>query len=727
MVHARLRFALEQLGSGDWQLFERFCSEFLIPDFPALRTTATPSGDKGRDGELFALSGVARTGFQYSVTASWKSKIRDTVKTAESNGLGYSRLIYCTSQAIGAQADDLVAELWDDHGIVLDIRDREWFCERETSAPERAVAAEELCAQIVDPIVSSRGIATATGAALSSEDARVAMVQLALNESDRFGDKNLTKTSFDALVQSVLVGTSQDDTLDEAKIVARMCELVPHGASNQVAELTRSSLTRLSRKHGPVKHRTSEGKYHLAFEASERWKDAAASYLLDQEALEADLAAAAYGFDAALDGDFDQLKAEARKLRVALERIMLVSGERFAAAVDGAQASFLSADEISEQFSGMDIDFRLHPKQAAAAVLEVIASPSEQTHRHLVRVLDAYTLMAFLHQTPDVQKALARVFDNAKVWLDTSALLPLVAERLIDDPTERSQTNLLAAAVASGVSLFVTDGVIEELRFHVERCIAYINRNGRWNGGLPFLYSAYMLSGRDESEFSNWATDIRGPVHPEHDIEEFLEEEFGIRRYDLRDVADKADVALRGATDELFRRKHTRYDRGQSSNVVDRLAAHDVENAVGVIELRRGTRPALGHEIWWLTLDKTAFKLSTWLKDALGRDAPDTPALSPDYLSQLLRLGPLRRNVGAEAEHLPLVVDVTRLESVPLELIEVARKTRESMQGMDERRIRREVRDAVFKAKTAMKARHDYAEDAHSKVLDGITGSGKHR
>lgn len=726
MVHARLRFALEQLDSGDWQLFERFCSEFLIPDFPALRTTATPSGDKGRDGELFSVSGVTRTGFQYSVTTSWRSKIRDTVATIESNGLGYSRLIYCTSQAIGAQADDVVAELWDDHGVVLDIRDREWFCEREQSAPERAVAAEELCAQVVDPIVSSRGIASATGAALSSADARVAMVQLALNESDRSGDKNLTKTSFDALVQSVLVGTSQEDALDEDEVVARMCELVPHGVQNQVAELTRSSLVRLSRKHGPVKLRASEGRYHLAFDASERWKDAAASYLLDQEALESDLAAAAYGFDDELDSDFAQLKAEAGKLRAALERIMLVSGERFAAAVDGAQAGLLSVEEMSEQLSGMEIKFRLHPRQAAEAMLEVIASPSEQTHRHLVRVLDAYTLMAFLQQTPDVQKALSRVFDNAKVWLDTSTLLPLVAEKLIDDPVERSQTNLLSAALASGVALYVTDGVIEELRFHIERCIAYINRNGRWNGSLPFLYSAYMLSGRDERKFPDWADEIRGPVNPEQDIEEFLEEEFGIRRYDLREIAEKADVALRGATDELFRRKHVRHDRAQSGNVIDRLASHDVENAVGVIELRRGTRPALGHEIWWLTLDKTAFRLSSWLRESLGRDAPDTPALSPDYLSQLLRLGPLRRNAGAEAQHLPLIVDVTRLESVPVELIEVARKTRESMQGMEERRIRREVRDAVFRARTAMKARHDYAEDTHTHVLDGIARNAKH-
>lgn len=720
MVHARLRFALEQLGSGDWLLFERFASEFLASEFPNLRTTASASGDKGRDGELFAVPGVARTGFQYSVTASWRGKIKDTVKALQANGLDYARLIYCTSQSIGAHGDDIAKELWDQHGIVLDIRDREWFCEREASAPERAVAAEELSAQVVDPIVTSRGIAAATGAALTSEDARVAMVQLALNETDRFDDKNLTKVSFDALVQSVLVGTSQENPLKEQAIVARMCALVPHGAANQVAELTRYSLARLSKKHGPVKHRTSEGTYHLAFDASEKWKDAAAAYLLDQEELERDLTAAAYGFNEELDGDFDLLQAEGRRLREALERIMLVSGERFAAAIDGAEQSLLSPDEMAEQVSGMDTGLRLHPKQAAEAMLEVVASPSEQTLRHLVRILDAYTLMAFLQQTPDVQKALSRVFDNARIWLDTSAVLPLMAERLIDDPAERAQTNLLSAATASGVSLFVTDGVIEEIRFHIERCVAYINRTGKWQGSLPFLYSAYMLSGRDEREFATWAEDIRGPINPELDIEEFLKDEFTIERHDLGDLAKDADAHLRGSVAELFRRKHARHSRGQDENVIDRLAAHDVENAVGVMQMRRGKRPALGHEVWWLTLDKTAFKLGGWLREQLGRDAPDTPALSPDYLSQLLRLGPLRRVVGSNATSLPLLVDVTRLESIPVELIDVAKRTRETMQGMEERRIRREVRDAVSRARVSMKTDHDYGEAVRQEVLGKI-------
>ncbi|MEH0109784.1 hypothetical protein V6N00_08690 [Tersicoccus sp. MR15.9] len=318
------------------------------------------------------------------------------------------------------------------------------------------------------------------------------------------------------------------------------------------------------------------------------------------------------------------------------------------------------------------------------------------------------------------------MFSNAKIWLDTSALLPVVAETLIEAPEHRLQTELLRATVESGVALYVTDGVIEELRFHFERCLAYLHAGSEWDGEVPFVFSAYMLAGRDERLFADWLTNFRGDLNPERDIEDYLEARFSIKRSDLKSVADEADIRLRSAVSELFRRKHPANNakgragrnRRQWEGRSDRLAAHDVESAVGIIQLRRKSSSALGYEAWWLTLDKTAFKLGGWLKQQLGRDAPHTPALSPDYLSQMLRLGPLRRTT-AETARLPLVVDVTRLESVPPALIQAAREKRAAMSGYDEVRIRREVRDELFRIRTTMKAGQDYS----TQVRDSVTSS----
>jgi hypothetical protein len=50
---ARLELALAQIPPAAWDDFEKFASEFLIADFPDLRTMARPAGDKGRDADVF--------------------------------------------------------------------------------------------------------------------------------------------------------------------------------------------------------------------------------------------------------------------------------------------------------------------------------------------------------------------------------------------------------------------------------------------------------------------------------------------------------------------------------------------------------------------------------------------------------------------------------------------------------------------------------------------------
>ncbi|WP_291043258.1 hypothetical protein, partial [Herbiconiux sp.] len=47
---------------------------FLRPS-THFRTTASPSGDGGRDGELYAVEDESTVMFQFSVTTEWRSKI----------------------------------------------------------------------------------------------------------------------------------------------------------------------------------------------------------------------------------------------------------------------------------------------------------------------------------------------------------------------------------------------------------------------------------------------------------------------------------------------------------------------------------------------------------------------------------------------------------------------------------------------------------------------------
>jgi len=136
--------------------------------------------------------------------------------------------------------------------------------------------------------------------------------------------------------------------------------------------------------------------------------------------------------------------------------------------------------------------------------------------------------------------------------------------------------------------------------------------------------------------------------------------------------------------------------------------AHDVENTVGVLELRKTEQKGpMGYRTWWLTMDKTALRLKTYLQDRLGSSAPSSsPALSPDFLSQYLRLGPMRS--ALEKGHqvsLPVITDVSRVENIPRSLIELSDSIRAENADLDERVLRRKVRDRMDYERTRLGAK----------------------
>jgi hypothetical protein len=187
------------MTSGDWLDFERFAAEFLAPEFPSLRTTASPHGDRGRDGQMYVVDEDPNSVVQYSVAKDWNSKVRATIKRLKETIPTTRTLIYVTNKVIGPDADDLVRELRRDNRISLDVRDGNWFVDRELTYPQRAAASEELARKFVDPLLVERGVKSFVSPVLAQDEARVALVHLALEGEDRQSSKGWTKSCFEAL------------------------------------------------------------------------------------------------------------------------------------------------------------------------------------------------------------------------------------------------------------------------------------------------------------------------------------------------------------------------------------------------------------------------------------------------------------------------------------------------------------------------------------------------
>jgi hypothetical protein len=290
------------------------------------------------------------------------------------------------------------------------------------------------------------------------------------------------------------------------------------------------------------------------------------------------------------------------------------------------------------------------------------------------------------------------MFSYGQFWLDTNIILPLLAETLCPGESRR-YTRLLAAALESGCSLQVTDGVIEEVERHMNRAKVYSEHKGTWTGGVPFLYSTFLWSDRGGS-FNSWIDTFMGPSRPLDDVADYLRDNFGIRVVSLSDTVAQATLELRGAVTEYWQGIHgqRREDSDLDQMTIDRLIQHDVENCLGVAIARGDERKsALGYRSWWLTLDRGAYRALSVAYQRLGW--PRTPvevALSPDFLSTYLTVGPARSSLSRMTEHaLPLMLDMSVTQVVPQEFISVVEEVRGELLGLPISLRRRRIRDTL--------------------------------
>jgi hypothetical protein len=712
MKRQRFELALERLSHGDWQRFEKFSSGFLVSEYPNLRTVASASGDQGRDAEVFSPTGDPGILLQYSVSQDWNTKVLQTAQRISKTFPKANMLIYCTNQKIGAKADKLKVALHRDFNLTLDIRDHSWFADRINLDANHEATAEALAADIVDPYLASREIVEKKGQALSSIEARAALVYLGLQWEDDSRDKGLTKLSFDALVRAALRDTDAEHRLPRTEIQKRVRSFLPTHLEADVNRHTDSALARLN-KHF-IRHWQTEDEFCLAHAEKQRLNERFAVLEKEDLALQEEILQRLHDKLLSLKQKADQSceKDITQRVRRVLEKFLLNRGELFASAVNRGNFHDLGFDELTDIAIG-DLKANPPPRAIQQFVLNVVKdivtniliAPGVATESYLRTLADSYTLMAFLRETPDVQSAVSKMFSHGELWLDTTVILPLFAETLVDTENQKF-TGMLKAAIESGLTLRVTPGVIEEVERHMNRCMVFMRSIGSWKGRVPFLYVRYISSGRSPAAFPSWLETFAGRSRPEDDIAEHLEQTFGIKRESLEVVVNSTPDALRIAVKEEW---VTIHERRRSENLADldhitllRLVDHDVENYIGVIGLRREevALSPFGYKHWFLTLDHTAYQIETRLRERLGGKVPASPILSADFLVNYLAFGPVRNRISKHRESsLPILLEKDIGEYLPPDILKIAQSVRDDSKDLPELVIRRRVRDKLDEAK----------------------------
>jgi hypothetical protein len=714
MTNQRLQLALELLTSTDWRRLETFASEFLVSEFPDLRTTASPSGDGGRDAEILTFADDPIHALQYSVTPNWATKIRETAARLKVTNPSFQILTYVTNVPIGADADDLKKEIRQGYKAYLDIRDKGYFLERFRSTTGTERAAEALAIDLVDPLLAEAGEIKKSSSVLTGEEARAALVLLSLQLKDDTHEKGLTKLCFEALVRTALMGTDAAHRLPKNEVFARVRALVPNDVTKHVDELTKSAIDRLKKRF--LRHYPKEDEYCLTHEESVRVGEYRNEISIAEAELQLEIEEVVR-----LITKIGEVNREVKDLAIRsrriLEQVLYNRAESFAGAViadDMVAFNTVSVRDVVLRYQSQ------HPPQkgtresdpdlVGALVREILISKREQIQSYLRDLSNAYTLMAFLRATPDVQSAIKKIFSHGEIFLDTTALLPLLAEELLGNEQGAVQ-RILRVAADAGIEFFVTEGVLEELSSHILRGVAYCrNTYGTWVGGIPFIFEAYIRAGRNPSDFSRWTENFMGDSRPVEDLGIYLKERFGIERASLEEEVGKAPAELRQAVDQIWYAIHEkRRERHGGHSIVDpmtviRLAKHDTENYVGVVQRRyEESASPLGFSTWWLTFDRMALSVAEALRTQYNIDPPLSPVLSLDFLAQCLTLGSIRSKVSKEAaDSLPMMIEPRTISFLTKDLLDQAQAIRKELDGMPEHIISRRVRDHLDAARRRM-------------------------
>jgi len=666
------------------------------------------SGDSGRDAEVFSLVDDPTQFFQYSVTPDWRQKIRDTARRLNETSPNAQVLIYASPKRIGAEADDLKQEIRKLYRIHLEIRYKHYFTVRYSNSPITEIASERLAVDIVDPYIAVKNVSGTRSSVLTSYETRAAHLFLMLQLKDDTGEKGLTKISFEAIVRSILAHTDSNNRIDRTDLLNLSTKLLSGHSEDRIKELTNLALARLVKRQ-IVRLHQKDDTVCLSFEESTKVREFLASCELEEHALDEQIGTAVRCEISDIT-DAINITAVSMRVRRILERCLYARAEAFSSAVLNGRISDFAMDHLHGQvledlniFTPKKGEYESDPYVLHNIIIRIINDTAAPVYQYLKGLADAYTLLAFLNSTPDVQAAVHKIFSHGEIWLDTTIILPMLAEELIDENLRRLQ-QILSMTRQAGIELYTTNGVLEELSSHLNRALTYTHMPAsQWEGSIPFIYEVYVRCGKDPNGFSNWVDALMGEARPVDDLSVFIEEQFGIKTRDLSIEVSEADPELRNALDIIWlewheqrRSRHRQKEHGRELDplTVLRLSKHDTESYLGVVQRRTTeTISPLGYKCWWLTFDSFAHRVEDALRQ-YGIQPPSSPVLSIDFLSQYLSLGPVRGKMQKQAiQELPLAIEPRLVAFLTPELLEQAKQIRLSLVGMPERVISRKVRD----------------------------------
>lgn len=678
--------ALKNLDNG-W-IFEDFSHNFLSARLGYEFIPVGGTKDKGIDGfeHLSHRKSNEKELFQISTEkADPEKKIENTIDKLLRNGKTISRLTYISNRKINNK-DTIQDSIFDNKGIHVRIWDNDWFKSNvnHSNATERVYDSflktnyQEYSKPGKSYVVSNL-----------DEDSRL-FVFLRQQIEDNTNTKGLNDNLVDSLILFHLEPTDPEKgiVISKSSILEFVKSFLKKDDSS-VDELVEERLEEIQKTKG------KKIQYHKKLDGY------CLPYSTRKEITERNLR------DLNLEQDFSEqttlkikeyLKGEniivqnvSNLVKEIVRTIFYEQGLEFSNFLINKDSESCIEKQLVNVVEKVVNESSIKPQNKAKvkeclihAIREIVYNGTIEQKRYLKSLSNTYMLMFLLQWDPKVAIYFQSLANKLTLFIGNSILIPAFSEYFLDDINKR-HWNLLKGAKKAGVTLVVSDPIIDELvsHFNILRNSYYSNiqdsedfyLDDEYNlTAIPHIIMRAYLYAKKRGRVNSFDKFINHFVSPDLktaklDFIQLLENMFGIEYIPEADLEINIDENIQSKlTEELT----------HSKGGMSKKAEVDAQLILSVYALREKNNETkdtsiFGYKTWWLSKDTTTFRK---VKEVLNEKFHESCYIRPDFLYNYIALAPNHEEVKEVYDDLfPSLLGVNLSYHLPNEVAENVQKS----------------------------------------------------
>ncbi len=661
--------------------FERFATDFLSAvegrNFIPLGGLHDGGADGVKSRELFE-TGKSNIFYQISVEANHRSKIQKTVVRLKEFGRIPKTIYYITSRQIQHidQEEDELSEL---HDVLIRIRDKKYIISHINNS-NGTVAAYKNHLEKYTAYLEQIGISNSTIDAEYTEDPSV-FVFLHHEVSNKAGNRKLIHSITDTLILWALRNTDhvKDNYKNRDQIFNDIKENFPW-ASHYLSVHLDNRLEIMRKKGGSgreINWHKKDNKYCLPHKTRLSIKEENR----EDEALRIDffeeIKLQASQLFSADDGEYQIMSDIVHQVIV---NVFEKQGLLLSYAVINEEKNTEKTLIISDCIEKVLIEKEVKPLQiefyreyAYNLIRSIFYNSSSTQRKYLYNLSRAYVLLFTLKAEPKIIEYFSSMSASLNLFIGTDIIVKALSERYLNEEDQVCR-NMLKIAVASGMSLNLSNFVLDEVFWHLRTTNyefmnhflerePFVTREIARNSERILIRSYFYA--KENDQVKTWKSYINQFVSHENiesdlgreELRKYLVSEFKLKFIEndkLESVVDRAKVSELAS--QLF--ENDIKDNAQ-------LAFSSALLVFGIYGLRRKNNESsngspFGFKTWWLTNQS---RIRSHTNEIVKSNFNKHYIMKPEFLLNFIAISPscaearktleniLPSNIGIELGH----------------------------------------------------------------------------